>query len=417
MQKNISNHSNLTMKNIYFSLALAALVMAPGAVSASDAQAKPKKAEEKKGFVFTDVKINPTTPVKDQNKSGTCWSFSGTGLLENEILRKGGPEVDLAEMFVVRNCYIDKAMNYMRREGNATFAQGGANADVPYVYDKYGALPEEAYPGLNYGEKKHDHYEMASALKGYLDGVLKSGKKKRTTAWMPGFIGILDAYLGKVPEQFTYNGKTYTPKSFAAELGLNGNDYINITSYTHHPFYENFEVEIPDNWLNLPSMNVPMDEMKQIIDNALENGYSIAWAADVSEGGFKWKEGYAVIPAEKNEKDMDGTELSRWVKLSDSEREKSRFQIDGPTKEVTVTQEMRQNTFDNRETTDDHGMLIVGYATDQNGTKYYKVKNSWDTNQVYDGYFYVSEPYMLEKTISFMVNKEAIPAEISKKFK
>lgn len=403
------------MKNIFLPVALAVIAISPA--FASEAKPKEKKAPEKKGFVFTDVKINPTTPVKDQNKSGTCWSFAGTGLLENEILRKGGPELDLAEMFVVRNCYIDKAINYMRRDGAANFAQGGANADVTYVWDKYGAMPEQAYPGLNYGEEKHDHYEMEAALKGYLDGVRKGGKKKRTTAWLPGFIGILDAYLGPVPETFEYNGKTYTPKSFAEELGLKGSDYINITSYTHHPFYEEFEVEIPDNWLNLPSRNVPMDEMKQIIDNALENGYSIAWAADVSEGGFKWRDGYAVIPEKKNEKDMDGTELSKWVKLSDSDREKSRFNLDGPGKEVTVTQEMRQKSFDNRETTDDHGMVIVGYATDQNGTKYYKVKNSWDTNQVYDGFFYVSEPYMLEKTISFMVNKEAVPDEISKKFK
>jgi len=407
------------MKKTLMTAAAAALAFIPAIATDYQAPAKPKKGEDTKkpAYVFKDVKVLKTTPVKDQNKSGTCWSFAGTGLLENEIMRKGGPELDLSEMFVVRNCYIEKAQRFMRNGGISNFAQGGANADVPYVYEKYGALPEEAYPGLNYGEKKHDHYEMFAAMDGYLRGVLKGGKKSRTTAWLPGFIGILDAYLGPVPEKFTYNGKEYTPKSFAQEMGLKNNDYINITSYTHHPYYEEFAVEIPDNWLNLPSQNVPMEEMKQIVDNALENGYSVAWAADVSEGGFKWRDGYAVIPAEKNEADMDGTELSRWVKLSDNDREKARFDIKEPVKEVTVTQEMRQKHFDNLQTTDDHGMLIVGYATDQKGTRYYKVKNSWDTNQVYDGYFYVSEPYFLDKTISVMVNKEAVPAEISGKFR
>lgn len=407
------------MKRTLMTAAAAALAFIPAIATDYQAPAKPKKGEDTKkpAYVFKDVKVLKTTPVKDQNKSGTCWSFAGTGLLENEIMRKGGPELDLSEMFVVRNCYIEKAQRFMRNGGISNFAQGGANADVPYVYEKYGALPEEAYPGLNYGEKKHDHYEMFAAMDGYLRGVLKGGKKSRTTAWLPGFIGILDAYLGPVPEKFTYNGKEYTPKSFAQEMGLKNNDYINITSYTHHPYYEEFAVEIPDNWLNLPSQNVPMEEMKQIVDNALENGYSVAWAADVSEGGFKWRDGYAVIPAEKNEADMDGTELSRWVKLSDNDREKARFDIKEPVKEVTVTQEMRQKHFDNLQTTDDHGMLIVGYATDQKGTRYYKVKNSWDTNQVYDGYFYVSEPYFLDKTISVMVNKEAVPAEISGKFR
>lgn len=407
------------MRNLFMTAALAAMTVTAAFATDYQAPAKPKKANDSKksGFVFKDVKTVKTTPVKDQNKSGTCWSFSGTGLLENEIMRKGGPELDLAEMFVVRNCYIDKAKQFMRNGGIGNFAQGGANADVPYVYEKYGAMPEQAYPGLNYGEKKHDHYEMFEAMNGYLRGVLKGGKKKRTTAWLPGFIGILDAYLGPVPEKFTYEGKEYTPQSFAQEMGLKNSDYINITSYTHHPFYEEFALEIPDNWLHLPSQNVPMEEMKQIVDNALENGYSVAWAADVSEGGFKWREGLAIIPEEKNQDDMEGTELSRWVKLSDSDREKSRFDVKEPGKEVKVTQEMRQEHFDNLQTTDDHGMLIVGYATDQNGTKYYKVKNSWDTNQVYNGYFYVSEPYFLDKTVSIMVNKEAVPAEISKKFK
>lgn len=371
------------------------------------------------GFKFTDVKINPTTPVKDQNKSGTCWAFSGVSALEDEILRKGGPELDLSEMFVVRNCYIDKAKKYMRMGGTINFAQGGGFPDVLYVLDNYGMMPEEAYTGLNYGEKKHSHYEMAAALEAYLKAVLKQGtaNKKLSTGWLKGYTAILDAYLGEVPEEFTYKGKKYTPKSFAKEIGLKSSDFIGLTSFNHHPYYEEFPLEIADNWLWAPSRNVPLNEFKQIVDYALDHGYTVAWGADVSEGGFNWTKGFAVLPEEKDEADMDGTELARWVKLSDKDREKSRFDIKGPVKEVNVTQDSRQTGFDNFDTTDDHGMVIIGYATDQEGNRYYKVKNSWDTNQLYDGYFYCSEPYFLAKTISIMVNKDAVPKEIAKKFK
>lgn len=229
------------------------------------------------------------------------------------------------------------------------------------------------------------------------------------------FIGILDAYLGPEPESFTYNGKTYTPQTFAKELGYSSDDYISITSYNHHPFYKPFAIEIPDNWLWAESMNVPLDEMKAIVDNALENGYTVAWAADVSEKGFKWKDGFAVLPAPKDEKDLEGTELSRWVSLSAADKEKDRYDIKGPVKEVNVTQESRQKSFDNFETTDDHGMVIVGIAQDQKGNRFYKVKNSWDTDQKYGGYFYVSEPYFLDKTIDVVVNKKAVPADVAKK--
>lgn len=372
------------------------------------------------GFKFTDVKTVKTTPVKDQNKSGTCWSFSGIGMLEDEILRKGGQETDLSEMFVVRNAYIDKAKRLMRLYGDANFSQGGQINDVLYVLDLYGAMPEEAYAGLNYGEKKHSHYEMAEAMDGYLKGVLRNAKKKGnhlSDAWLPGFIGILDTYLGPVPETFTYKGKTYTPKSYAASLGLNPADYVSLTSYTHHPFYEEFAIEIPDNWLNAKSRNVPMEELAKIVDNALENGYALGWAADVSEGGFKWREGYAIIPAEIDQTNMTDSEVSKWVQLDDKTREAKRFEKKGPQPEMKITQEMRQKHFDNWETTDDHGMVIEGIATDQEGNRYYKVKNSWDTNQLYGGYFYVSVPYFLDKTISITVHKDAIPKDIARKFK
>lgn len=371
------------------------------------------------GFKFTDVKVNPTTSVKDQNKSGTCWAFSGISTLEDDLLHRGKGEYDLSEMFVVRNAYIDKAKKYMRTNGKINFAQGGSFEDVLEMTRRYGAMPEEAYAGLNYGEKKHSHYEMEGALKSYLDAVMKNGQrtKKLSTAWLPGFIGILDAYLGQVPETFTYNGKTYTPESFAKEVGIGANDFEIFTSFTHHPFYETFALEIPDNWLWSQNINVPLADLQAITDNALDNGYTVFWGADVSEGGFKWTNGYAVNPEEKSEKDMSDAEVARWTKLSDKDRESERFKIKGPVKEKTVTQEMRQESFDNFETTDDHGMVIVGYATDQEGNKYYKVKNSWDTNQLYDGFFYVSVPYFLEKTLNIGVRKEAVPSAIATKYR
>lgn len=240
-------------------------------------------------------------------------------------------------------------------------------------------------------------------------------KGKKSTAWKKGFDSVLDAYLGERPSEFVYEGQTYTPQSFAASLGINTADYVPVTSFTHHPFYTKFALEVADNWLWEPYYNVPMEEMKAIVDNALDNGYSVAWAADVSEPGFKWKEGYAVIPKKKTESDMEGTELARWVKLTDKEREEEENKIEGPREEITVTQELRQEMFDSHDTTDDHGMIIVGKAVDQNGTPYYKVKNSWDTNQIYDGYFYVSEPYFLAKTLDIYVNKDAVPAGIAAK--
>ena len=369
------------------------------------------------GFKFTDVKINPTTPVKDQNKSGTCWAFAGVSQLEDEVLRQGGPELDLSEMFIVRHNYMEKAKKYMRMGGKINFAQGGGFADVLGALEDYGIVPEEVYDGLNYGEKKHAHYEMFDAMKGYLDGVMQNQNKHLSTAWLPGFEAILDAYLGKVPETFTYNGKTYTPKEFAKAIGLDAKKFKGYTSYTHHPFYSTFALEIPDNWRWSESVNIPMEDMKALVDNALEQGYTVGWAADVSEPTFKWREGYAVLPAEKTEADMTNSELARWVKLSDSDRQKEKNEVKGPVKERDVTQEDRQRTFDNMETTDDHGMVIIGTATDQEGNRYYKVKNSWDTNQVYDGFFYVSEPYFLEKTLAVLVHDGGVPKKIADKLK
>lgn len=382
-----------------------------GTLYAAADEAKPDST----GFTFTDVKLVKTNSVKDQNKSGTCWCFSGLSFFEDEILRKTGKEMDLSEMFVVRHCYDDKADKYVRTNGKINFSQGGSALDPMYVWRTYGIVPESAYTGLQYGEEKHSHYEMADVLTSYVNAVNRNASKRISTAWRKGFNGVLDAYLGEYPSTFTYEGKTYTPRSFAESLPINPDDYVALTSFTHHPYYTQFALELADNWLWEKYYNLPLDEFKAVVDNAIDNGYSLVWAADVSEGGFKWAKGYAVMPKEKTEADMDGTELARWVKLSDKDREKQKYDINGPVEEITVTPESRQAMFDRQETTDDHGMVIVGKAVDQNGNKYYKVKNSWDTNQIYDGYFYVSEPYFLAKTIDIYLNKEAVPEPIRAK--
>ncbi len=407
------------MRAVLFLLAASAVSLSAGAtymdISAAG-QADPKiEIPDSTGFKFTDVKVNRTGSVKDQNKSGTCWAFSGTSMIEDDVMRKGGPELDISEMWTVRNCYIDKAKKYIRTGGKINFAQGGSFADVIYAIDNYGAVPEEVYAGLNYGEDKHSHYEMEKALSAYINAINSNPNKKLSTAWLPGFIAILDAYLGPAVESFTYNGKTYTPQSFAKAMNIEPEEYVSFTSYTHHPFYKPFAMEIPDNWLWSESINIPMEEMKRIVDEALDAGYTIGWAADVSEKGFKWRKGYALLPEKKAKEDMDNAEVARWTQLSDADRDAMQYDIKGPVKERVITQEDRQRTFDNRETTDDHGMVIVGYATDQEGNRYYKVKNSWDTNQLYGGYLYVSEPYFLEKTLDIMLNKSGVPADIAKK--
>ncbi len=368
-----------------------------------------------KGFVFTDVITIPGTSVKNQHRSGTCWCFSGASFVENEIIKNGGDSLDLSEMYVVRKCYDEKADRYVRMYGATNFSPGGSVMDVPYVIAKYGIVPEEVYTGLNYGEANHTHGEYHGAMEGLVKAVVSKPDKKITTAWRSALDGIQDAYLGEEPQTFTINGKTFTPRTYADALPFNADDYILVTSFTHHPFYKPFVLEVADNWLWADYQNVPLDELKTIVDNALENGYSVLWAADVSEGGFKWTDGVALMPKGKDEGDMTGTELSRWVTLSTRERQAEKYNFTEPVDEIEVTQEVRQQMFDSQETTDDHGMVIEGTATDQNGNRYYKVKNSWDTNQKYGGYLYVSEPYFLAKTVDVMVNKKAVPKDIARK--
>lgn len=393
-------------------LILAGMLLASLTISAQE-----KKEEEKElGYQFTAVKEIPCTPVKDQYRSGTCWSFSGLGFLEAEMLRLGKPTVDLSEMFVVHHCYSDKATKYVRLHGSLNFGAGGAFHDVTNVVKKYGIVPEEVYKGLNYGEEKHVHGELDRVLLDNVKVVVDNPNKKLTTAWHDAFNSTLDSYLGKLPEKFTYQGKEYTPQNFASDyVGLNMDDYIEITSYTHHPFYSKFIIEIPDNWSWDEVYNVPLNELDEIIDNAVNSGYPVAWAADVSEKGFATsKKGVAVVPV-VDKANMTDAEITKWEKLSDKEKDEELYKLSKPGPEKTISQELRQVDFDDYQTTDDHGMVIIGTAKDQNGKLYYKVKNSWGNYNDYNGFFYASKPYVEFKTMSIMVHKDAIPKNIRKK--
>lgn len=371
-----------------------------------------QEPQQEEGYRFTDVKTLPVTSVKDQNRSGTCWAYSALAFLESEILREGGKPIDLSAMWIVRNAYFDKAVKYARMHGSLNLAVGGGSRDVTDGIAKYGIVPEEVYPGLCYGTTLPDFTEIDRVIKAYMDAVIAGNKL--TTAWQRGLNGILDAYLGPKPETFVWEGKEYTPESFAASLPLEMSDYVEISSYTHHPFYEEFVLEVPDNWMWGKVWNLPLEEMMAVVDNSLDKGYTVLWGTDVSEKGFSRTKAIGIIP-EADLSSMSGTDAERWGKLSDKEKEEALYKFDKPGKERTITQEMRQEAFDNYETTDDHGMQITGTAVDQAGNAYYKVKNSWGVRPPYDGYYYFSRPFVAYKTMSVMVNKEAIPKEIRKK--
>ncbi len=367
------------------------------------------------GYQFTVVKENAITPIKNQANSGTCWSYSGVGFLESELIKAGKGTLDLSDIYIVRRNYEDKGKKYVRMSGKLNFGQGGSFADVVATLDEYGVLPETDYTGLNYGEDKNNHNELADILEGYLNGVIKNSNKKLSTAWFEGYKGVLDAYLGKVPATVKVGGKTLTPQQYAQSLGLKSSDYVSLTSFTHHPYYSQFAIEVPDNWRWANSYNLPLDELMQVMDNALENGYTILWGSDVSETGFT-RDGVAVIP-DMDARENVGSDQAHWLGLSQSEKNNEiRKKIsEGPVKEITVTPEMRQAAYDNYQTTDDHGMQIYGIAKDQNGTKYYMVKNSWGETGKYKGLWYASETFVRYKTMNYVVNKNAIPKEIRKK--
>lgn len=391
---------------------MAALIACTGNVMA----AKKKTAEPKSNApVFTVIKENPITSVKNQNRSGTCWNFSTLSFFENEILKKNGTTYDLCEMYVCNKNYMDRAVLTVRMHGDAQFSQGGSAYDVLYVLQNYGICPEEAMPlpGTLYGDTLANFNQLFSVMSPYVDAVAKSEAKTMNPAWKNGLQGILDAYLGKCPEKFSYKGKEYTPKSFAASLGLDWNDYVSITSYTHHPFYTQFPVEVQDNWRQPGSWNLPMDEMAQIIDNAVMNGYTVAWGGDVSETGFT-RTGLALLIDEKSE-DLGGSDQAKWLKLTSAQKADKIKELGVNVKEMTPSQEQRQKEYDDWTLTDDHGMVIYGIAKDQTGREYYMVKNSWGVTGDYKGTWYMSKNFIIAKTMDYMVNKNAIPADIRKK--
>ena len=367
------------------------------------------------GYVFKEIKTLPTTPVKNQYRSGTCWSFSGISFFETELLRMGKGEYDLSEMFVVRNTYDRKAEKFVRMHGSMNFSGGGAFNDVTMVISEFGIVPESAYPGQNYGEEKHVHSELDNIFSAYVKAVIENSNRKLSTAWFSGFQGLLNAYFGTYPSNFEYKGKQYTPKSFANELGLEMDNYIMVSSFTHHPFYTSFVLEVPDNWGWGEVLNVKIEELTDIIDYSIKEGYSVVWATDISEKGFNWKKGLAVVPAEDFE-DIDGLERAKWDKLSEAEKQRMIYDFSQPGREKTITQEIRQIAFDNYETTDDHGMHITGIAEDQNGNSYYIIKNSWsEEGSPYKGYLYASKAFVEYKTTSILVNKNGIPKNLKKK--
>ncbi len=367
------------------------------------------------GYSFTMLKQIKTTPVKNQQSTGTCWSFATTSFIETELIRLGQPEFDLSEMYFARCAYSDKANLFVRYQGTNNFGQGGQAHDVLNMMRSYGMATDESYPGKNYGSNDHVHGELESVLKSFLDVIVKNPNRKLTTAWAPAYESILDAYLGKVPTELTINGKKFTPKSFLESTGLKLDDYVEITSFNHHSFYQSFILEIPDNWHRDMYYNVPLNDLSAIIDNAIMNGYSVCWDGDVSEKGFAYKKGVAILPAAKVE-DLKNTDMSRWTEVSEKDRVAQMFTFSGPVPEINVTQENRQLNFDNQTTTDDHLMHLVGIAKDQNGTKYYYTKNSWGTeNHVYNGFFYMSESFVKMKAIAILVHKDAIPSEIATK--
>ena len=393
------------------------LTLALAAVIATGANAEEKKDSVNKNKpVFTVVKENKITSIKDQSRSGTCWAYSTLSFFESEILRNTGKTYDLCENYVASKTYMDRAIASVRMHGDISFSQGGSSYDPLYCAINYGLCPEEAMPapGTPQGDSLNNFDEFFNVMTPYVEGIAKSNSKKLTPAWKKGLQGILDAYLGECPQEFTYEGKKYTPQSFAQSLGLNWDDYVSISSFTHHPFWKPFVVEVQDNWRWKQSYNVPLDDMMRIIDNAVNEGYTIMWGGDVSEDGFTRK-GLGIAYDTKKVQSMAGSDADRWLRLSATEKNQKFDSLGINAPEIVPTQEMRQEAYDNWETTDDHGMHLYGIAKDQNGREYYMVKNSWGEFGDYKGTWYMTKAFIAYKTMDFMVNKNAIPSDIRKK--
>ena len=379
--------------------ALAAIMLSLSAVAQEVKQDKPE---------FTVVKQAPVTSVKNQYRSGTCWCYSALSFVESEIIRQKGIEVDLSEMFVVNHAYVDRAVKYIRLDGKLGFSAGSSFGDVFEVIKSYGIVPQDVYSGMNYGTELPVQGELDAVLEGFVKALVTNPNRKLTPAWKPAFQGILDAYLGEIPATFKAEDKAFNPLTYRDYLGINTDDYINLTSFTHHPFYEPFIIEVCDNWRWGSAYNLPIEELMEVMYNAVENGYTIAWGADVSEKGFT-RSGIATVPDFEN-KVTAGSDQERWVGKSDAGKEES-----APAEEKVITQEMRQLAYDNKETTDDHGMHIYGLAKDQNGNPYFIVKNSWGKAGDYEGIWYASDAYVRYKTLNIVVHKDALPKSIKKK--
>ena len=386
-------------------LAAAALMAASSAYAQISVLGGPK-------YEFTTIKELPTTSIKNQFRSGTCWCYAALSFVESEILREKGDSLDLSEMFVVGKSYRDRAVKYVRLDGHLNFGAGSSFGDVLHVIEDYGIVPQEAMPGMNYGTEMPEQAELDAALKGYVEAIAKNPNKKLTTAWLNGFDGIVAAYLGDYPSEFEVNGKKYTPESYRDALGFDVKDYVNLSSFTHHPFYEQFIIEVPDNWRWDTAYNLPIDELMEVMYNAIDKGYSIAWGSDVSEKGFT-RSGIATMPVEKKKKAAAGSDQEKWVgKSTEENKEEAKPELP---EEVIATQEMRQDGYDRKTTTDDHGMHIYGLAQDQNGTKYFMVKNSWGEAGKYKGIWYASDAFVRYKTLNIVVHKDALPKDIKKK--
>ncbi|MGM9774296.1 MAG: aminopeptidase C [Candidatus Egerieousia sp.] len=401
------------MKRIkYLAMAAAVICMTAGSAFAQD---KPKE-EKKEGYIFTTVKENPITSIKNQGSSGTCWCFSTTSFLESEAIKAGKADttLNLSEWYSVFYNYYDKFLKYVRLDGYLNLAEGGSFDDVIHTFKDYGVVLNDQMPELRNGEKRINMKEMSAVSHAFAKGMTQL-KGQISDNYKAAYKAILETYMGKLPESVEYRGVKYTPKEFVSKgLGLNMSDYVSLTSFTHHPFYTQFAIEVPDNWRWDLSYNIPIEDLMAVIDNAINNGYTVAWASDVSEVGFT-RNGIGVVPdVEANTKAI-GSDQERWVGRDPNAKREEIYNLSRPGKELEITQELRQQGYDNKTTTDDHGMHLFGIAKDQNGTKYYMIKNSWGKTGKYDGIWYISETFVKYKTMDIMVNKNAVPKEIRKK--
>ncbi|MBN2745527.1 MAG: aminopeptidase [Bacteroidales bacterium] len=390
------------MRKISLSILLSLTLLTLGAQSEADST----------GFIFKTIKDIPSTSVKNQYKSGTCWSYATVSFVETEVLRLTKDSVDLSEMYFVYHGYKAKADNYVRLQGRANFGPGGQAHDVFDIIKKYGVVHESDFPGINYGTKNHEHGEFDAVLENFLKAIIKKPNETLSPIWSQAFTQLLISYLGdplKTKQAIT------EPLVYAKNLKINPEDYIEMTSYTHHPFYEKMRLEIPDNWsYNADYYNVPIDVLMTIIRESLQKGYSVCWDGDVSNPGFSHQNNLAILP-ETDVENLKGLEMSRWENLSAGDLMKNAFSFKTPVPEKKVSQELRQIKFDNQSVTDDHLMHFTGIVQDQNGTIYYKTKNSWGNSNELGGYLYMSESYTRMNTVAIMIHKDALSKEILKK--